>query len=143
ARRLSFRECAELVAQVADALAYAHAMGVVHRDVKPSNIMLERLPVPAGNGNTPSPLGKPLLMDFGLALRDEAEGTMPLEGQILGTLAYMRPEQAAGLSHKVDARSDVYTVGVVLYQLLPGELPFRGNTRMLMDQMLHEEPRPP
>ena len=95
----------------------------------------------AGAGG-PLPLGKPLLMDFGLALRDEAEATMTLDGQILGTPAYMSPEQAAGLSHKVDGRSDVYSVGVVLYQLLAGELPFRGNTRMLMEQVLREEPRP-
>jgi WD40 repeat protein/tRNA A-37 threonylcarbamoyl transferase component Bud32 len=141
-RRLGFREAAELVAQVADALDYAHSLGVVHRDIKPSNIMLER-PAPTSNGaGVPPPVGKPLLMDFGLALRDEAEVTMTLDGQILGTPAYMSPEQAAGLSHKVDGRSDVYSLGVILYQFLGGELPFRGNTRMVMDQVLREEPRP-
>jgi WD40 repeat protein len=81
-------------------------------------------------------------MDFGLALRDEADATMTADGQILGTPAYMSPEQAAGLSHRVDGRSDVYSLGVVLYQLLTGALPFRGNSRMLLDQVLREEPPP-
>jgi predicted negative regulator of RcsB-dependent stress response len=135
-RRLTFRESAELAAQVSDALAYAHGLGVVHRDVKPSNIMLE---VPAGTG----PVGKPLVMDFGLALRDGGEATLTVEGQVLGTPAYMSPEQAAGQSHKVDGRSDVYSLGVVLFQLLTGELPFRGNARMLLHSVMHDEPRAP
>src|SRR5207245_11297406 len=114
ARRPTCREAAELVAQVAEALDYAHAMGVVHRDVKPSNIMLERPTGVRDAAPSAARLGRPLLMDFGLALRDEAEVTMTLEGQILGTPAYMSPEQAAGSSHQVDRRSEDYSLGVVL-----------------------------
>src|SRR5207249_9432501 len=71
------------------------------------------------------------------------EITMTVEGQVLGTPAYMSPEQAGGEAHSVDGRSDVYSLGVILYRLLTGELPFRGNSRMLLHQVLHDEPRPP
>src|SRR5205807_8630264 len=82
-------------------------------------------------------------MDFGLARRDAGEITMTIKGQVLGTPAYMPPEQARGEGHAVDARGDVYSLGVVLYQLLTGELPFRGTPRMLLHQVLHDDPRPP
>jgi serine/threonine protein kinase len=147
--RLPPRAAAELVAQVADALHYAHAQGVIHRDVKPSNIMLETGGVVSGQNRTTSdhsPLTthhSPRLMDFGLAKRETGEVTMTAEGQVLGTPAYMSPEQARGESHSVDGRGDVYSLGVILYQLLTGALPFQGNARMLLHQVLHDEPKPP
>ena len=84
--------------------------------------------------------GEPHIVDFGLAKREAGEITMTAKGQILGTPAYMSPEQARGEGHNVDRRADIYSLGVVLYELLTGELPFRGDKQMLILQILHDDP---
>src|SRR5262249_4634067 len=117
--------------QVALALTAAHARGLVHRDIKPSNILLE-----AGSERAK-------LTDFGLARVTEAVGVSTSQsGRIVGTPGYMSPEQIVSPG-EVDGRSDVYSLGVVLYELLTGERPFRGVPHLLLQQVVHDEPRPP
>jgi serine/threonine-protein kinase len=126
-RLLTPKEAAELCVKIADALQAAHEAGVIHRDLKPGNVMIDMA-------------GEPHLTDFGLAKREAGEITMTIDGQVLGTPAYMSPEQARGEAHKADRRSDVYSLGVILFELLTGEIPFRGSQRMMIVQILQDDP---
>jgi hypothetical protein len=121
---------AELVSAVADALGAAHRAGVIHRDLKPANIMLD------GDG-------RPRVMDFGLAKLAADEPVLSRDGQLLGTPAYMSPEQASGNLRSVDECSDVYSLGVILYELLTGRLPFQGSCQAVITRIIEGQPLPP
>ena len=128
--RLDPREAAEVAAGVADGLAAAHAAGLVHRDIKPANILRD----PA--------TGRHKIVDFGLARAAIPAADETREGPVAGTPAYMSPEQARGVGAH-DPRSDVYGLGVTLYEALTGAVPFRGAPQMVLRQLMHDEPRPP
>jgi TolB-like protein/predicted Ser/Thr protein kinase len=128
---MSIRQAAELIAKVARIVHYAHEHGILHRDIKPGNILLDAK-------------GEPLLTDFGLARLVETESTVTRTMDVLGTPSYMAPEQAVGNNAAVSSATDVYGLGAVFYQLLTGHPPFAGGTTYeTIKLLLDTEPRPP
>ncbi len=124
------RHAVKMCIKLADAIHYAHTHGVIHRDLKPSNILIDAA-------------GEPHITDFGLAKRDLSETTISAEGNMLGTPAYMPPEQACGNAHTADSRSDIYSLGVILFEMLTDELPFRGDLQVLIKKAIHDDPPNP
>jgi serine/threonine protein kinase len=128
---MSIRQAAELIAKVARTVHYAHEHGILHRDIKPGNVLLDQK-------------GEPHLTDFGLARLVETESTMTRTLEVLGTPSYMAPEQAVGNNAAVSSVTDVYGLGAVFYQLLTGQPPFAGGaTYETIKLLLDAEPRHP
>ncbi|MGB5035274.1 MAG: serine/threonine-protein kinase, partial [Blastocatellia bacterium] len=134
-RSLRLGDVVDLAVQVADALDYSHNQGVVHRDIKPENVMVWR---------TENDSLRVRIMDFGLA-RASLESQLTRithSGTIIGTVSYFSPEQVSA-THEVDARSDIYSFGTVLYECLLGEPPFAGEVQSILYRIVHENPQPP
>lgn len=131
---LTQRQIATLVYKIALALEEAHRKKIIHRDLKPANVMLNKR-------------GEPVVMDFGLAKRLSGEATdeahLTRDGMVMGTPAYMAPEQARGALDEIGPTCDVYSLGVILYELLAGRLPFTGEAVAVLAQVLADEPTPP
>ncbi|UUO04968.1 bifunctional serine/threonine-protein kinase/formylglycine-generating enzyme family protein [Blastopirellula sp. J2-11] len=126
------RQAARIALVLADALSHLHAKGVVHRDLKPDNILFDKR-------------GNPLIADFGLAKCVDSDGgtTFVRDGEIVGTLAYMSPEQAQGQTDRVNATTDIYALGVILYEMLTGRKPFPGKGKRVLQEIVATEPREP
>ncbi len=132
--RLTMTEKLQLLTDAAAAVHAAHAQGVIHRDLKPANIMVERL----ADGRL-----RPVLMDFGLARESSTEQGLTESGAVMGTPAYMSPEQARGDARHLDCRSDVYSLGATLYDVLCGRPPFTDHTVVnVLLKVLNEAPPP-
>ena len=126
-QRPSIHNIAVIMSKVAEAVAYAHDNGVIHRDLKPDNIMMDGT--------------EPKVVDFGLAKVNEAAQKLSKTGTMLGTVHYMSPEQTQ--SNKITKSSDIYSLGVILYKLLCGRLPFTGNSSpKIVQQIIHKQPVP-
>jgi WD40 repeat protein len=125
---LPARRAAALLVKIAQAIQHAHSQGVLHRDLKPANVLLDTA-------------GEPVVTDFGLAKHEASGEGLTVSGQVLGTPAYMAPEQAEGRTRDSDARTDVYGLGALLYHMTSGRAPFTGDSHIaVMNQVAREEP---
>lgn len=149
---LDVAERLELIARVCDALQHAHQNGIIHRDLKPDNILVVDSTISAplmSPSGTRQFTAQPKLLDFGIARALEGDGQLLLRqtgmGQLVGTPAYMSPEQVKGDPSRVDTRSDIYTVGVLLYQLLANRMPYSFGQGSMMEivRAIEEQPIPP
>lgn len=120
----------EIIKKIARGLQKAHEQGIIHRDLKPDNVMID-------------PDGEPIVMDFGLARHVEDKVQITLAGGLVGTPAYMSPEQVEGDAQKIGPQTDIYSLGVILYQMLTGRLPFLGSLTALVVQIITEDPPRP
>ncbi|WP_166830592.1 bifunctional serine/threonine-protein kinase/formylglycine-generating enzyme family protein [Thalassoroseus pseudoceratinae] len=129
---LSQKEIMQIVRDIADALQHSHSMGVIHRDLKSGNVMINEE-------------GKPIVTDFGLARKvdQSEESRITREGALLGTPGYMAPEQVEADVQKIGPATDIYALGVILYELISGDLPFRGSIHSILVQITRDEPRNP
>jgi tetratricopeptide (TPR) repeat protein len=124
-------KAAEVMGRVCEAVEYAHSRGIIHRDIKPHNVMIDTE-------------GKPFVMDFGLAKSLENQSHITMQGTVVGTPSYMAPEQAEGRISAVDKQSDVYSLGAVLYECLTGRPPFKGMSPIeTMKMVVNDDARPP
>lgn len=124
---ISYERTAEIIANAAEAIHFAHLKGLIHRDLKPSNIMFGRD-------------GRTRIVDFGLALPEDQQAART--GEVAGTVPYMSPEQIRGETHHLDGRTDIWSLGIILYQMLTGRRPFSGNRQQLSSEILNREPKP-
>ncbi len=127
-RQMSLPEVGRIITQVGDALGYAHVRGMIHRDVKPSNVLIDE------RGNC-------LLTDFGLARMTDASAKLTSSGAVMGTPAYMSPEQGAG--QPLDGRSDIYSLGIIFYEMITGQVPYQAETPIAIVFKHIQDPLPP
>ena len=128
--RIAPREAAELVARAASGIQAAHSAGLIHSDIKPANILIDPI------------TGRPKVGDFGLARLESESPGLSREGFLPGTPAYLSPEQGQRQAQARPGRSDIYSLGVTLYEALVGEPPFRGEPHRVIHQVMNDEPRP-